>query len=56
VLKCGHRGYKIGRVTSGTQVHARKHVRGVAGRLTAIERTIDDDRYCADVLPPLGWH
>jgi len=35
---------------SETRVQARKRVRRIAGQVAGIERMIDEDRYCVDVL------
>ena len=33
-----------------TQTQARKRIRRIAGQIAGIERMIDEDRYCVDVL------
>ncbi len=37
-------------MTTDTQDQARKRIRRIAGQVAAIERMIDADRYCVDVL------
>ena len=37
-------------MTPDTQAQARKRIRRIAGQLAGIERMIEEDRYCVDVL------
>ena len=37
-------------MTPDTQVQARKRIRRIAGQVAGIERMIEEDRYCVDVL------
>jgi DNA-binding FrmR family transcriptional regulator len=37
-------------MTPETHEQARKRIRRIAGQIAGIERMIDDDRYCVDVL------
>ncbi len=37
-------------MTSDTQQQARKRIRRIAGQAAGIERMIDEDRYCVDIL------
>jgi DNA-binding FrmR family transcriptional regulator len=37
-------------VTPKTQEQARKRIRRISGQVAAIERMIEEDRYCVDVL------
>lgn len=37
-------------MTPETQEQARKRVRRIAGQVAGIERMVDEDRYCVDVL------
>lgn len=37
-------------MTPETQAQARRRIRRIAGQVAGIERMIDEDRYCVDVL------
>ena len=37
-------------MTANTQEQARKRIRRIAGQVAAIERMLEGDRYCVDVL------
>jgi DNA-binding FrmR family transcriptional regulator len=43
-------GYKLPRMTEDVREQARRRLRRVAGQVAALERMIDEDRYCVDVL------
>jgi len=43
-------GYMLPRVTDDVREQSRRRMRRIAGQVAAIERMIDDDRYCVDVL------
>lgn len=45
-----HRGYKFPGMEPETQEQARRRIRRIAGQVAGIERMIEEDRYCVDIL------
>lgn len=45
-----HTGYMLPRMTPEAQEKARRRIRRIAGQVAGVERMIEDDRYCVDIL------
>ena len=45
-----YRGYRFLGMTTDTREQARTRIRRIAGQVAALERMLDEDRYCVDIL------
>lgn len=50
ILHYTYTGYRLNGMTPDTREQARKRIRKIAGQVGGIERMIEEDRYCVDIL------